>query len=62
MTNCIKVEGGDRLGKTIVFAKNQAHAQFIEQRFLSPRKPQSFQSNVGRDTNWTPELLLALSH
>jgi type I restriction enzyme R subunit len=29
----VHVEGGDRLGKTIVFAKNQAHAQFIEARF-----------------------------
>lgn len=28
-----KVAGGDRLGKTIIFAKNQAHAEFIEQRF-----------------------------
>ncbi|OJU92902.1 MAG: restriction endonuclease subunit R [Burkholderiales bacterium 66-5] len=28
-----KVAGGDRLGKTIVFAKNQAHAEFIAQRF-----------------------------
>ena len=27
------VAGGDRLGKTIVFAKNQAHAEFIAQRF-----------------------------
>ena len=33
MQNGIKVEGGDRLGKTIIFAKNQAHALFIEQRF-----------------------------
>ena len=33
MRNGLKVEGGDRLGKTIVFAKNQAHAQFIEARF-----------------------------
>jgi type I restriction enzyme R subunit len=33
MQNGLKVEGGDRLGKTIVFAKNQAHAQFIEARF-----------------------------
>ncbi|MER9337892.1 DEAD/DEAH box helicase family protein [Mesorhizobium sp. M0293] len=33
MTNGIKVEGGDRLGKTIIFAKNQAHAVFIEARF-----------------------------
>ena len=28
-----KVAGGDRLGKTIVFAKNQNHADFIERRF-----------------------------
>lgn len=28
-----KVAGGDRLGKTIIFAKNQRHAEFIEQRF-----------------------------
>lgn len=33
MQNGIKVEGGDRLGKTIIFAKNQDHAQFIEARF-----------------------------
>jgi type I restriction enzyme R subunit len=33
MTDGLKVAGGDRLGKTIVFAKNQAHAEFIEQRF-----------------------------
>lgn len=28
-----KVAGGDRLGKTIVFAKNNKHAEFIERRF-----------------------------
>lgn len=33
MTDGYKVAGGDRLGKTIVFAKNQAHAEFIERRF-----------------------------
>ena len=33
MAEGYKVAGGDRLGKTIVFAKNQAHAEFIEQRF-----------------------------
>ncbi len=33
MTHGLKVEGGDRLGKTIIFAKNQAHAEFIEERF-----------------------------
>jgi len=33
MINGIKVDGGDKLGKTIVFAKNQRHADFIEERF-----------------------------
>ncbi len=33
MTRGQAVAGGDRLGKTIVFAKNQAHAEFIAQRF-----------------------------
>ena len=33
MTQGHKVAGGDRLGKTIVFAKNNAHAEFIAQRF-----------------------------
>ena len=33
MTRGLKVAGGDRLGKTIIFAKNQAHAQFIAERF-----------------------------
>ncbi len=33
MTNGIKVAGGDRLGKTIVFAKNNDHAEFIAKRF-----------------------------
>ncbi len=33
MTRGQKVAGGDRLGKTIVFAKNQAHADFIQKRF-----------------------------
>ncbi len=28
-----KVAGGDRLGKTIIFAKNHEHAQFIAERF-----------------------------
>ncbi|NKB16623.1 MAG: restriction endonuclease subunit R, partial [Sphingomonadales bacterium] len=33
MTNGIKVAGGDRLGKTIIFAKSSRHAQFITERF-----------------------------
>lgn len=33
MTRGVKVAGGDRLGKTIIFAKTQKHAEFIEERF-----------------------------
>ncbi len=33
MTEGIRVAGGDRLGKTIIFAKNQLHADYIKQRF-----------------------------
>ncbi|MFV0534739.1 MAG: DEAD/DEAH box helicase family protein, partial [Cumulibacter sp.] len=33
MTSGYRVAGGDRIGKTIIFAKSQRHATFIEQRF-----------------------------
>jgi type I restriction enzyme R subunit len=33
MTRGMTVAGGDRIGKTILFAKNQAHADFIAERF-----------------------------
>ena len=33
MEDGIKVEGGDKLGKTIIFAKNTKHAEFIVEQF-----------------------------
>jgi len=33
MQRGLKVEGGDRLGKTIIFAKNHKHAEFIVEQF-----------------------------
>lgn len=33
MENGLKVEEGDKIGKTIIFAKNHKHAVFIEERF-----------------------------
>lgn len=33
MTHGLHVAGGDRLGETIIFARNQRHAELIEQRF-----------------------------
>ena len=40
MENGAKVAGGERLGKTIIFAKNKKHAQFIVDRFnaLYPKR------------------------
>jgi type I restriction enzyme R subunit len=47
MTNGIKVAGGDRLGKTIIFAKNQRHADFIYERFIA-NYPQLDAGNFAR--------------
>ena len=33
MSQGYRVAGGDRIGKTIIFAKNKAHAEFIQQRY-----------------------------
>ena len=33
MEDGYKVAGGDRLGKTIIFAKSRAHAEFVQHRF-----------------------------
>ena len=40
MERGIKVAGGDRIGKTIIFAQNKKHAEFILERFnkLYPKK------------------------
>lgn len=35
MADGVHVAGGDRLGKTIIFAKNQRHADFIYERFIA---------------------------
>lgn len=33
MSSGLKTQGGDKLGKTIIFARNHNHAMFIEERF-----------------------------
>ena len=40
----LKIEGGDKIGKTIIFALNQDHAQFIVECFLKryPDRPAGF--------------------
>ena len=40
MEKGVKVEGGDRLGKTIVFAKNQAHAEYTSRSASTSAYPE----------------------
>ena len=43
-TNGLKIEGGDKLGRTIIFAANQKHADFIVKCYyeLYPEQPGNF--------------------
>ncbi|MDQ2087911.1 DEAD/DEAH box helicase family protein [Herbivorax sp. ANBcel31] len=54
MEKGIKVEGGDKLGKTIIFAKNKKHADFIVERFdiLYPEYRGDFAKTVYTGINY----------
>lgn len=53
------VAGGDRLGKTIVFAKNNAHANFIAERFNShyPDRAGQFARVITYQTEYAQSLI-----
>jgi type I restriction enzyme, R subunit len=59
MTHGLKVAGGDRLGKTIIFAKNREHAQFIVERFdiNYPHLKGSFARAIDYKTEYAQSLL-----
>ena len=59
MTKGIKVAGGDRLGKTIIFAQNKKHAQYIVERFdkLYPQYHGSFARRVVCDDSYAQTLI-----
>jgi type I restriction enzyme R subunit len=63
MTKGQKVAGGDRLGKTIVFAKNNAHAEFIAERFNAnyPHYKGEFARVVTYKTTYAQSLIDAFS-
>ncbi|MEO8248169.1 MAG: type I restriction-modification enzyme R subunit C-terminal domain-containing protein, partial [Burkholderiales bacterium] len=63
MTRGERVAGGDRLGKTIVFAKNQAHAEFIRDRFDSnyPQYRGAFARIITHQTEHAQSLIDAFS-
>jgi type I restriction enzyme R subunit len=59
MTKGIKVAGGDRLGKTIIFAQNKKHAEFIVERFnkLYPQYRGTFAARVVCDDNYVQTII-----
>lgn len=59
MEKGIKVHGGDVLGKTIIFAKNQKHALAIEKRFniLYPQYNGDFASVITYETRNAEDLM-----
>lgn len=59
MTRGLRVAGGDRLGKTIIFAKNQQHAEFIEERFNAnyPHLKGSFARIITFKTEYAQSLI-----
>lgn len=55
----IKVEGGDKLGKTIIFAKNNRHAKAIVDRFLA-RFPRNTVGILSRKLTIASSMLIRL--
>jgi type I restriction enzyme R subunit len=59
MNNGLKIEGGDKLGKTIIFAKNKKHADFIQERFnkLYPEHKDAFSKTIYNDINYVDSII-----
>ncbi|WEK55461.1 MAG: DEAD/DEAH box helicase family protein [Candidatus Cohnella colombiensis] len=59
MTKGIKVAGGDRLGKAIIFAQNKKHAQYIIERFdkLYPQYNGSFAKRIISEDNYAQSII-----
>lgn len=59
MTEGLKVAGGDRLGKTILFAKNQRHADFIAERFNAnyPHYKGMFARVITHETSYAQSII-----
>lgn len=59
MNTGLKVEGNDKLGKTIIFAKNKRHADFILERFntLYPKYKDGFTKVIYNGINYVDTLI-----
>jgi type I restriction enzyme, R subunit len=64
LTRGLTVAGGDRLGKTIIFAKNQDHAEFIAERFNAnyPHYRGEFARAITFRTEYAQSLIDAFSN
>ncbi|WP_418697733.1 DEAD/DEAH box helicase family protein [Bacteroides sp.] len=59
MSEGIKIEGGDKIGKTIIFAKNKNHADFIKERFdiLYPHLKGGFLDIIAHHVDYAQNLI-----
>ncbi|MBB6732817.1 DEAD/DEAH box helicase family protein [Cohnella zeiphila] len=59
MTRGIKVAGGDRIGKTIIFAQNKKHAEYIVERFnkLYPQHKGGFAKRITYQDSYAQSLI-----
>jgi type I restriction enzyme R subunit len=59
MQNGLKIEGGDKLGRTIIFAVNQKHAKFIVDCFTEryPSLPSGFISMIHNEVSHAQSLI-----
>ncbi|MDO4281968.1 MAG: DEAD/DEAH box helicase family protein [Peptococcaceae bacterium] len=59
MERGIKIAGGDKIGKTIIFAQNKKHAEFIVERFnhLYPTLKGTFAQRVVCDDNYVQTII-----
>jgi type I restriction enzyme R subunit len=59
MQNGLKIEGGDKLGRTIIFAVNQKHAKFIVDCFTEryPHLPSGFISMIHNEVSHAQSLI-----
>ncbi len=61
MDEGLKIEGGDKIGRTIIFAVNQKHADFIVQCFTEryPEKPSGFIETIHNQVSHAASLIKA---
>ena len=59
MTDGIKIEGGTKIGKAIIFAKNRRHAEYIKERFdiLYPHLKGGFMEVIHNAVDYAQDLI-----